>query len=605
MTRPLVMASCLLALASACSHAQESGLVRSASSDRDAERVLTAANAHAEAGESAEAARAYESFLSRFAGDTRALEAELGLGRILLADGDVLRARERFERVRASDDPSIRDSARLYDGVALQIAGDSATARDMLEPLIGKLTRADENALLMRTLASAHEQLGDLASSLAVLAQILAAAENATEAESARTRIAMIVDEELSSADVELLQSRFPAGSAVRQLLVQRAMREAAAAGHSDRVRQLATGLDGQNGRASPELAAIVRRAELPMNVDPNSIGLLVSLSGAARTQGRAALDGALAAGPPARTGPLLPTGERIVARDTRSDSEAVARAVDDLVNLHRVVAIVGPTEPRECVVAATRARELGVPMLSLCSSPELESIGPWIFRMSAPPNTEIDALVDAAANEGLTRIAIARPETAAAEGAERALLQSLRARDLSFAGSFRYPEGTMIFADFARGLSTSSFDAVLVVDGPESSLSLAHALTTESSRRRSPLRVLFLERSFSESLASDHLDGSLVATTETTGTDSESVRAFRERFVSTHRTPPTRAALRTYDAITLVRRVVGEGARTREAVADALRTRTFDDTATGLTAFAPDRSPVGTVRVLKSRQRR
>lgn len=605
MKRSIAVAASLFALTSACSHAPESGLVRTASSDRGAERVLAEAAAHAEAGESAEAARTYQSFLTQFAGDPRALEAELGLGRILLADGDVAGARERFARVLTSSDPSLRDSGRLYDGVALQIAGESATARDRLEPLIGKLTRGDESALLMRTLASAHEQLGDLASSLEVLAQILAAAENATEAEGARTRIAMIVDEELSSADVELLQSRFPRGSAVRQLLVERAMREAAASGHSDRVRQLAAGLDGQSGETSPELAAIVRRAELPMNVDPNSIGVLVSLSGAARAQGREVLDGALAAEPLARSGPLLPNGERLVARDARSDADAVARAVDDLVNLHRVVAIIGPTEPRECMHAAARARELGVPMLSLCASPELESIGPWIFRMAAPPNTEIDALVHAAATQGLTRIAIARPETAAAEGAERALLQSLRARNLTFAGAFRYPEGTMVFTDFARALSSSTFDAVVVVDGPESSLSLAHALTSESSRRRAPLRILFLERSFSESLASDDLDGSLVATSQATGAASDSVREFRERFVATHRAPPTAAATRTYDAISIVRRVVAEGARTREAVADALRTKTFGATATGITGFAPDRSPVGTVRVREWRRTR
>ena len=147
---------------------------------------------------------------------------------------------------------------------------------------------------------------------------------------------------------------------------MRRAVRDADAAGDTERVRELIEVMREHELPIDETLAAIAVRAERPTDADPQVVGAVLSLSGRGRKVGELALRGLmLAAGLPLE-GPPEPGAPQLVFRDDGGDPERAVAAVEELVAVHRVVAIIGPMDARAAEAAAARAEELGVPLLSL-----------------------------------------------------------------------------------------------------------------------------------------------------------------------------------------------------------------------------------------------
>ena len=86
--------------------------------------------------------------------------ARLGLGRVLLANGDIERAIALFAQVATSEDERVAEAGRFHQGVSLHLAQRHAEALALLEPLVGRTTDPDESVLLLRTLAAAAQREG-------------------------------------------------------------------------------------------------------------------------------------------------------------------------------------------------------------------------------------------------------------------------------------------------------------------------------------------------------------------------------------------------------------------------------------------------------------
>jgi branched-chain amino acid transport system substrate-binding protein len=73
--------------------------------------------------------------------------------------------------------------------------------------------------------------------------------------------------------------------------------------------------------------------------------------------------------------------GLRFVLRDTAGDADRAARAMDELVGKHHVVAVLGPVFQGPAVSVSFKAADMGVPLLTLSRKEGITEAGPWVFR--------------------------------------------------------------------------------------------------------------------------------------------------------------------------------------------------------------------------------
>src|SRR5690606_5060117 len=210
---------------------------------------------------------------------------------------------------------------------------------------------------------------------------------------------------------------------------------------------------------------------------DPRAIGAILPLTGPGREVGQRAMRGlAVASGAPS-VGPAAPDAPQLVVRDDGGDPERAARAVEDLVSVHRVIAIVGPLEGDTAEAAARRAQELGVPLLTLVPDPRVVEAGEMVFRLFASPQDEATALVLAARARGARRFAVLRPSHRYGERMSAAFAEAVRAAGGELVHSATYDASATSFGDVVRRLSAARFDALFVPDSAAKLALIAPAL--------------------------------------------------------------------------------------------------------------------------------
>ena len=312
--------------------------------DPEAEAELRAATQREDAGDLPGAAARFEAFIENRPADPLRPVARLHLGKILLAEGDAAAASEQFTLVAEHEDASVRERGRFYLAVAQHLMGQSALAVEGLRPLVGRTVDPDETALLYRTLGSAAESLGDRVLAVRSYDSLAAAAVPDEDRTDAQSRIASLVPA-ATAEEVAQLYDALPRDGIAWPIVAPRALREAFARGELARVQAVGTAMTDAGIEIGPELRSMVLRAERTGTVDARAVGLVLPLSGRGREVGQLALQAVmLAAGLPPR-GPPGPQTPRIFFRDSGSDPTRAAQAVDDLVTLHQVTAIIGPVE--------------------------------------------------------------------------------------------------------------------------------------------------------------------------------------------------------------------------------------------------------------------
>src|SRR5262249_54461558 len=146
-------------------------------------------------GRAADAERLYRAFLADHSADPLVPLAHLGLGRVLLANGDAQGALRELDIVAASTDERVAEAGRFYRGVALQLAGQSEEALALLTPIMGTTADPEETVLLLRTVAAAAERLARPVVALSALDRLASSTQVAeTDREQARVSMREIVD---------------------------------------------------------------------------------------------------------------------------------------------------------------------------------------------------------------------------------------------------------------------------------------------------------------------------------------------------------------------------------------------------------------------------
>lgn len=181
--------------------------------------------------------------------------------------------------------------------------------------------------------------------------------------------------------------------------------------------------------------------------VDPRTIGVVLPLSGRFDQYGQRALAAVkMALG----NDPTI----KLVIKDTRGEPAAVAQAVEDLVLVDHVIAVVGTLFGHEALSAAQKAEELSVPLVSLSFREGLPQIGPFVFRTALTVKAQARELARVAFEElGFSRFALMYPRNAYGQEFVRAFWDEVDRRKGEIRGAEVYENDQTTFTEVARRL--------------------------------------------------------------------------------------------------------------------------------------------------------
>jgi len=183
--------------------------------------------------------------------------------------------------------------------------------------------------------------------------------------------------------------------------------------GRLDQARQAA--MDLLDATSSPEwrleARKVLARIDEELSIARGRIGCLLPLSGPFAIYGRETLNGIQMGTATWLSGPDEPEIELII-RDTGGDEARAVRAVEELAQNERVLALIGPLSSKVAEAAATRAQELGVPIVTLAQKESIPAIGESVFRNFLTPAMEVEALADHAFyDQGIRRFGVLYPD--------------------------------------------------------------------------------------------------------------------------------------------------------------------------------------------------
>ena len=585
------------------------------SNDPRAEAELREAQRSVAAGKSPQAQRQFRAFLHAHPEDALVPVAQLSLGRLLLAqkqDGEALAL---FSSVAEHPDAAVAEQGRFYAGVAHEHLGRHAEAIDTLKPMLGRTIEPEQTRLLLDTLTDAYVAQNRYADAIRVLASKLDEQLTQSERSATNARLSDLIDHKANPSDVRTLLDDLDRRSPAFRRVVVRALRDADAARDTARVTQLVEVLQAQQIPLDDELTAIALRSQNAGVANPNAIGAILSLSGRARRVGELALRGLMLAADLPSKGPAAPDAPNVVFRDDAGDAARAVQAVEELANVHRVIAIIGPMDGQIAAAAGRRAQELSVPLIALSPAGTAPNAGAFVFRYFPTPDAEARALAESARQRGASSFAVLYPNNAYGQTMSSAFAREAIAHGLRQALTLTYTPGATSFGAETEALAKSHFDALFVPDSADHLALIAPALaaaglwsTTANERAPNGGRAIaLLAPSVGYSpglprLAGRYLQGASFAVPF----DSQAIQGpsydFVQQFQGSFGSAPDAFAAYAHDAYRLVRSCVEAGAVTRDAVALRLVTQRPGGLVAPAGGFDAHREAVRPVDVLELR---
>lgn len=203
------------------------------------------------------------------------------------------------------------------------------------------------------------------------------------------------------------------------------------------------------------------------------AIGLLVPLTGGAASYGENARRGAeLALSAFREQYPEVPVELRV--QDSRGEAAAGTRAAAKLLDLDRVVAIVGCVTSGVTMAIAPMMNDRQVPVVSPgASSPNITDAGPFIFRTWPSDLYEAAAMAEYIAHSGVKRLAVLKINNEYGLAMERALVAKLQAmaNGVEVVAVENFEQGAREVRTQLQRIKQKQADAIYFVGFPEAAV--------------------------------------------------------------------------------------------------------------------------------------
>ncbi len=370
----------------------------------------SAEQAYAE-GEPVRAEELFLSFIGDYPEDERVPLAYMRVGKIYVEEGRLDEAAGVYEKV-VSEYPGHDLSAEAQYRLALVYfgRGDYNDAVEAFKGLLDLPLDKGRKLSVVTTIADGYYNMEMYFDALSWYMKSLGERPGEDDEKKIKARVVKIVDEKLAPWELEEVVDAFGgtfAADYAHYHLIKLLVEEESYEEAKREVEKLVTrtGDEVLKRRAGEILEIIVQR----MNVNADTIGCILPLSGRFAPYGRKVLKGIqLAAGVFGNAGGIP---VNLVIKDSKGMPAEAVRAVEELVEEDRVVAIIGPLLSGNAEVAAFRAQEMGVPLMALSQKMGIPEIGDYIFRNFLVSRLQTKTLARYAVEElGIRRFAILYP---------------------------------------------------------------------------------------------------------------------------------------------------------------------------------------------------
>jgi len=332
--------------------------------------------------------------------------ASIALARIFRERGQCAEAFSYLERIPEGERGA---EAQMIEGACRLAAGEVRRGERLLLGVHEAELADADRILLARALADAKARLGQPLPALLFLqkAETLSAGE---ERDALLAQAHLLLREELDGAGLAEAAFMFRGTPIGQDARLQQAQR-AAGRGDAETARRLAESLVLDPLPFPYRHDAIALWEQLSGETWlQRAVGVVLPLSGRYATFGalvRRGMDLALEQHRSAESDEV-----RFIYRDAGADPELSARAVSELMEGERVMAIAGPLTGSAAQRAAAQAQEQRIPLLALSQREGLPEIGDFVFRDSLTSRQQVQALVRYAMEERkMTRFAVLAPE--------------------------------------------------------------------------------------------------------------------------------------------------------------------------------------------------
>jgi branched-chain amino acid transport system substrate-binding protein len=194
--------------------------------------------------------------------------------------------------------------------------------------------------------------------------------------------------------------------------------------------------------------ARLVFETTPPAQKSKYTVGVILPLSGIHGPFGERALQGIQSA--------IKETDSPFISlavRDSKGNPEEAEKAVEELVNVEKVIAIVGPLLSINVDSAAKKAQQLRVPLLTLSQKELPLGKGDFVFQNSLTPPEQIQTLAHFAVKElELRTFAVFYPNSPYGLYFKNLFNQEITRRGGKLLGSVAYQEGQTDFSQEIKG---------------------------------------------------------------------------------------------------------------------------------------------------------
>jgi len=315
-------------------------------------------------------------------------------GEILLSRGDTEKALWRFKRLLTEfPKSSLLNEAKFRMGICYTQLKRPQDAIRVLNELIPTFLSPSRMVQVFSLLGDNHLELKDRLTALHWYGKGLLVPNQANE--DLKKKVKAILDasdaeEELKS--VESLYRGAYAGGYAKLKLAQLAKRQ----GNDILAKRFLAELEKEYRGMDYMVQAKELSEAIPLSAKSKyTVGVILPLSGVHRPFGERALQGIQCAIKETDS-PLI----SLAVRDSKGSPWEAERAVEELVNRERVIAIIGPLLSIDADRAAKKAQQLKIPLLTFSQKELPPGKGDFVFQDSLTPSEQIQTLTDYAIKE-------------------------------------------------------------------------------------------------------------------------------------------------------------------------------------------------------------
>ncbi|MCB9489772.1 MAG: penicillin-binding protein activator [Deltaproteobacteria bacterium] len=316
-------------------------------------------------------------------------------------------------------------------------------------------------------------------------------------------------------------------------------------------------------------------------------VGVILPLSGRFEVYGTQVLDGIMLA--------VETSGEqgvpiRVVIRDSEGDENIAASMVEELAADPAIVAIVGPLLVKEADLAAQKADELGMPMLTLSRMEGLVEDKPFVFRAGITFDHQTRALVRYADTHlGATTFAVMHPDNEFGYAFLASLERALDPSRQQMVAAASYPTDETDFRGPIFKIKGADPDAIFIPDSADRVALIAPQLVYFGVKDVELLGPTSWNQPELAEKAGAYLGRAVIVDSFFAESNDPTVRNFTGRFQDMFGREPSRLSAMGFDAVGLIGDAAGSASDTRGALRRSLALIRSHHGATGETSLRGD----------------